>query len=468
MPHAPRTPQMLQIPHRLSKAVCTFAAMCLAPAVMAAPDVDRVERSIVRVVVGGHGTGWVVSPEIVATNWHVAEGTDTFEIIPAGTSDAYSGSVLWIGNQDLDIALLSVPGLPLDPLPIHTAAVPRGSPSYTTGFPGLGDNVTGRANLNVSVYGGTIALEVETTAGVRVIQHTNIVNAGNSGGPLLDECGRVLGLTTWGFENEDISADFIWASMNVAELADQMDRLGIPYTTDNSPCLANSGGAAPVDISGTVSDAVNAAMGAAVDAATSAASTAAQAAQAAEQSSVARETANEQRFSAMTRQLYGWGGGMGAALALVLAVALRRPRQQILQAVESVSRVIRRSSGSAGAHREGGGRASAMPQGLILSGSGTNGTMVSFPLEPAALADQGISLGRDPALVDFSVEDDLVSRRHTRFIWADGKVQIEDLNSTNGTFVNGRQLNAFAPGSLHVGDIVRIGNLTLAVSLLSR
>ena len=218
--------------------VSIAVSMC-AGYVSAQSYVDEVERSIVRVVIGGHATGWVVSPGIVATNWRVFDGSRTFEIYPAGTDEEFRGELLWQGDEDLDIGLIEVPGLTLEPFSLFTGDAPRGSDSYTVGFPGLGDNVTGRANTNVSVYDGTVALVTENTAGVRIIQHTNIVNAGNSGGPLLDNCGRVLGLTTWGVENEQYQADFIWASVHVSELAAQLDVLGISYETDNKPCLGS-------------------------------------------------------------------------------------------------------------------------------------------------------------------------------------------------------------------------------------
>ncbi|PCH59961.1 MAG: hypothetical protein COC19_06475, partial [SAR86 cluster bacterium] len=150
---------------------------------LAIPAVDEIESSIVRVVIGGHGTGWVVSPGVIATNWHVTDGNTSFDIYPAGTDQEFRGELIWQGNSARDIGLISVPGLNLTPFKLFTDDAIRGSDSYTVGFPGLGDDLTGRANVNVSVYGGTIALVTENVNGVRIIQHTNIVNAGNSGGP---------------------------------------------------------------------------------------------------------------------------------------------------------------------------------------------------------------------------------------------------------------------------------------------
>ena len=59
------------------------------------------------------------------------------------------------------------------------------------------------------------------------------------------------------------------------------------------------------------------------------------------------------------------------------------------------------------------------------------------------------ALGGDPEL----------SREHARITVADGTATIEDLGSTNGTFVNGKQLDR--PRRLTPGDVVRVGGTDL-------
>lgn len=63
-------------------------------------------------------------------------------------------------------------------------------------------------------------------------------------------------------------------------------------------------------------------------------------------------------------------------------------------------------------------------------------------------------VGREP-LNDVVVPDPEVSRRHARIFWEDGSFLIEDLNSTNGTFVNGRRLTSKT--RLASGDIIDFG-----------
>jgi hypothetical protein len=402
-----------------------IAGLSLSGLLFAAPNVDLVERSIVRVVIGGHGTGWVVSPGIVATNWHVTDGNTVFDIYPAGTNQEFRGELIWQGNSNRDIGLIRVPGLTLTPFKLHTEDAGRGSDAYTVGFPGLGDDLTGRANLNVSVYGGTIALVTENTYGVRIVQHTNIVNAGNSGGPLLDDCGRVLGLTTWGVENEQYSADFIWASVHVSELANQMDTLGIPYETDNSPCA--TGGVSATGEEG------------------------------------------------LEQTIRNWGIGFAVALALTMALALRRPRQQLVRVYDEVSRRIggaspNRKQDSSQSRSSHGGGASVAGQAavkqLVMSGmgDGKNSFRFEFGLESLQQSGKGLSIGRSRELSDFVLDDRAISRRHLRVSYRDNEIMVEDMNSSNGSQLNGKLLPAFKPQKLNVGDRIQIGNTEIAVS----
>jgi ABC-type multidrug transport system ATPase subunit len=66
---------------------------------------------------------------------------------------------------------------------------------------------------------------------------------------------------------------------------------------------------------------------------------------------------------------------------------------------------------------------------------------------------QAIRIGRLPDC-NLCIPSPLVSRNHARMLFSDGRLVIEDLNSTNGTFVNGRRL--FAPLGLKPKDKVEI------------
>ena len=72
-----------------------------------------------------------------------------------------------------------------------------------------------------------------------------------------------------------------------------------------------------------------------------------------------------------------------------------------------------------------------------------------MPLEPT------INLGR-AADSTFLLDDDYASARHAQLTQADPRTwTVRDLNSTNGTYVNGKRLTG--PVSITLGDVIRIG-----------
>ncbi len=76
-----------------------------------------------------------------------------------------------------------------------------------------------------------------------------------------------------------------------------------------------------------------------------------------------------------------------------------------------------------------------------------------------ALSQDEISIGRDVSN-DFIINDVEVSRRHARLSYQGTQFIIEDLGSTNGTFINGQRLSA--PYVLRPGDVILLGeNVTL-------
>jgi class 3 adenylate cyclase len=76
-----------------------------------------------------------------------------------------------------------------------------------------------------------------------------------------------------------------------------------------------------------------------------------------------------------------------------------------------------------------------------------------FPVESE------LYLGRENA--DLTVEDPLISRRHARFRPIEGVIEIEDLGSLNGTWVNGERIGEAR--RLQAGDVVTVGGTSLVV-----
>jgi pSer/pThr/pTyr-binding forkhead associated (FHA) protein len=64
---------------------------------------------------------------------------------------------------------------------------------------------------------------------------------------------------------------------------------------------------------------------------------------------------------------------------------------------------------------------------------------------------------------DFIVDAALVSRLHCRLTAGDERLEVEDLSSTNGTFVNGKRI---AKGHAAPGDLLRLGRVELQIERL--
>lgn len=91
-----------------------------------------------------------------------------------------------------------------------------------------------------------------------------------------------------------------------------------------------------------------------------------------------------------------------------------------------------------------------MPAVVVTSGPET-GRRVELDLE--------VAIGRQDT--DLIVEDPEVSRRHAVLRRSDGSVIVEDLDSTNGTFVNGERIRS--PIAVGPGDQIRVGQTTLEI-----
>ena len=93
---------------------------------------------------------------------------------------------------------------------------------------------------------------------------------------------------------------------------------------------------------------------------------------------------------------------------------------------------------------------------LLNSSEDAEGGPYTFRMTPGRVR----ALGRGPR-ADFVLAATLVSRLHCRLLVADGEVVVENLGSTNGTFVNGRKVER---ATLHPGDQLRAGRVELTVS----
>jgi S1-C subfamily serine protease len=158
------------------------------------PEVLNAGDSVVRVLstacgLGIEGSGWAVEPEIVVTNAHVIAGSDDTTVTTQDGAELEATPIYYEPRQDL--ALLRV-GSALPPLPI-SAKRREGEDGAVLGYP-----ENGPYSLAPARIGETRETVSEDSYGNGPVERTIVamsgsVRSGNSGGPLVDARGAVVG-----------------------------------------------------------------------------------------------------------------------------------------------------------------------------------------------------------------------------------------------------------------------------------
>jgi len=236
-------------------------------------ELREAERSVVRVLVVHYnddgqvvavvgGTGFVVAPGKIVTNNHVIaqiEGAvrSAYYVVPdrfAGTAGKeVSVQAAW---PQSDLAVLNAPDITAPILTV--AATPPGKEAVirAMGYPGVTDEMRGlpmKDKLRPSepyVTSGSIALFSDTAPGGAkedTIFHTAPIDHGNSGGPLLDQCSRLIGINTWSAA-ATVSSDGAveshpgqFAAIGASVLTRLLATVGIEARVENAPCSLGDG-----------------------------------------------------------------------------------------------------------------------------------------------------------------------------------------------------------------------------------
>jgi len=93
---------------------------------------------------------------------------------------------------------------------------------------------------------------------------------------------------------------------------------------------------------------------------------------------------------------------------------------------------------------------------ILQSAADSDGDAMTFRLPPGAVK----TVGRAPR-ADFVVDAALVSRLHCRLTAADESVDVVDLDSTNGTYINDQRVKT---GCIKIGDRLRVGRVEFTIS----
>jgi S1-C subfamily serine protease len=137
------------------------------------------------------GSGFVAGKGFVVTNAHVVAGVSKPVVLDM--NGEHSVTVVWF-DQNLDLAVLRVGNLAGSPLKIDTSHIDNGTPGAVLGYPGGGGFTADAAKVldEFTAVGRNIYGQGHTSRNVYGVK-ANII-PGNSGGPLVERDGSVMGI----------------------------------------------------------------------------------------------------------------------------------------------------------------------------------------------------------------------------------------------------------------------------------
>ncbi|MES2738111.1 MAG: serine protease [Verrucomicrobiota bacterium] len=163
-------------------------------------DIEKLQHAVVRIMLpsGGHGTGFFVSPDHILTNKHVTDGHDIVEVSNDFSSQILQGTVIAISEKS-DLSLIKV----------------ENADRLTRTVMELGDSRDVRAGEEITLFGYPIhaRLTLTTTFGRISAKRSGPTfgdvfqlsgaeaNPGNSGGPLVNNKGQVIGILTFSLDH---------------------------------------------------------------------------------------------------------------------------------------------------------------------------------------------------------------------------------------------------------------------------
>ncbi|OMC41069.1 hypothetical protein A5744_19170 [Mycobacterium sp. IS-1264] len=177
------------------------------------------------------GSGFVVADHTVMSNAHVVAGSDSVTVQDTdGTS--YDATVVSY-NPRVDISILTVPGLPAPPLAFANAPAATGTDALVMGFPDDSSFEATPARIRevIELTGPDIYRTTTITRQVYTIRGT--VRQGDSGGPMVDLNGHVLGVV-FGAAVDDAGTGY---ALTANEVSGELQNIGNTTAAATGSCV---------------------------------------------------------------------------------------------------------------------------------------------------------------------------------------------------------------------------------------
>lgn len=192
-----------------------------APTTAADFDIADVEASVVKIAAegtfvdpevgeqrnsAGVGSGAIISEDgIVVTNHHVVTGAALLRVTVPGIDRPVNARILGV-SECSDLAVIDLDGDGYTPLQFRDEPVRPGTEVYAAGYPASDASTIDEVDFTLTrgiVSSVTANGETSWASVEEVIEHDARIRGGNSGGPLVDENGRIVGINYAGIDVSD-------------------------------------------------------------------------------------------------------------------------------------------------------------------------------------------------------------------------------------------------------------------------
>lgn len=389
--------------------------------------IQGADKSVVWIVVKlpgksgyGTGTGFVVAPQIIATNHHViATAVKMVAVTPnrTGEGKSYPLELIWDSPKS-DLALLRVSGLNLPALVLAEKLPTKGHQVTAIGYPGVADDVVDFKGIESTLTQGVVGRIIDSPVidggpSINMIQHSAAINQGNSGGPLLDNCGRVVGINEAKAKGQIVKddsgryavsqSDGISLALSTSALMNGLKASNLTYTSSNTDCVNHH----------TVTGGAN-------------------------------------TFSSTVPYL-------GVLLALLLAGGaffFSIKKREVIR--ETFTQFQRRKS----VNDQTPAVSKSEARSWRLRGDYPDGRTINIALN-SSMFDRGpIFIGRDASLCKILLDDSSVSRKHALLELSAGALKISDAGSTNGTWLDRDRVGSKSI-SIRYGQVITFGKVRI-------
>lgn len=159
------------------------------------------------------GSGFALGENCIITNAHVIDSGDDITVLTYGGTE-YAACVIGM-DEYADIAVLAVPEVSFPVLEVaDISAMKTGEDIYAIGAP---------KGMTYTLTKGLVSAKERVIANQTYIQIDAAINQGNSGGPLLNDAGQVLGMNTMKMSD----SEGIGLAIPINRVCDYLRQLGI-------------------------------------------------------------------------------------------------------------------------------------------------------------------------------------------------------------------------------------------------